>query len=168
MAKGPTKSARLTTAKAPVTAKGEKAMAQEVRESEQDAPILEPLYEREGATALSDVPMALPEELLAEQAVQLPGEAPAMIPPTEEEIEIAEIQGVAAWHNGKKITALWSSKTPRNSFILVQGMGWKKLCNANDSCVVSMTMMAAHAEQTNATVNIRTESDGMVHQIYVW
>jgi len=92
---------------------------------------------------------------------------PGQRPPTEVLVE-AEAEGIAAWHNGKKIVALWSNASPRNAFISVPGMGWKRLSNANDSSYVSLTMLASHAEQTNSTVNLRLEADGKVHEIYVW
>ncbi|MEJ2455840.1 MAG: hypothetical protein P8103_17020 [Candidatus Thiodiazotropha sp.] len=64
--------------------------------------------------------------------------------------------------------ALWCNQTDRNAYIYVGGMGWRKLSNANASALLSMVMLASHAEQTNATVNLRVESDNMVHEIYVW
>jgi len=113
-------------------------------------------------------PAALPEALLEEGAAAAPGAAPTLVPPTEAEIEAAEGEGIAAWHSGVKIAALWCNEANRNAYISVAGLGWKKLSPATDSSVVSMTMLAAHAEQTNANVNIRIEADGMVHEIYVW
>ena len=118
--------------------------------------------------AAEQAPTAIPD-ILSESGVELElGIKPAQTPPSEAQLAAAEEAGIAAWHNSKKITALWSNASTRNAYIAVDGMGWKKLANPNDSSFVSMTMMAAHAEQINATVNIRTESDGMVHEIYVW
>ena len=143
-------------------------MATRQRAKVQEVPDLEPPNTQGQALAFSDGPTALPEVLLEEAAATPPGAVPTLVPPTEADIEAAAGNGIAAWHNGKKITALWSNSSNRNSYIAVEGMGWKKLSNANDSCVVSMTMLATHAEQTNANVNIRIEADGMVHEIYVW
>jgi hypothetical protein len=134
----------------------------------QDIPEIEPSNIHGQASAVADAPVELPAELLEAVAATAPGAAPSLVPPTESALEAATEDGIAAWHNGKKIVALWSNVSNRNAYISVEGMGWKKLSNANDSCVVSMTMMAAHAEQTNANVNIRIEADGMVHEIYVW
>lgn len=130
---------------------------------------MEPPTVHARVTALrAGAPMAIPEALLEEAAATAAGAAPTLVPPTEAEIEAAESEGIAAWYSGKKIVALWSNDDNRNSYISVPGLGWKKLSSANDSSVVSMTMLAAHAEQTNANVNIRIEADGMVHEIYVW
>jgi hypothetical protein len=92
---------------------------------------------------------------------------PAMAPPGETTIE-ADEAGVTAWHNGKKITAMWTNSSNRNAYAAVQGLGWKKLSNANDSAHLSLAMLAAHAEQTNATVNVELGTDQEIHQIYVW
>ena len=75
---------------------------------------------------------------------------------------------IAAWLSNKKITALWMNESARNTWIMVDGVGWKKLSNANDSAWLSMVMLGSHAEQTNATVNVRVEADNMVHSLYVW
>jgi hypothetical protein len=107
-------------------------------------------------------------ESLQEESETVSTDLPAQMPPTEAQMAQAEEVGIAAWYNGKKIAALWCNSSSRNSYISVAGMGWKKLSNANDSCLISMSIMAAHAEATNATVNVRTGSDGMVHEIYVW
>jgi hypothetical protein len=144
--------------------------AQEIhRQHAQETPTVEPSTAQGRVTTLRPgAPMALPEALLQEAAAAAPGRAPTLVPPTEAEIAAAEGEGIAAWHTGVKIVALWSNEANRNAFISVPGLGWKKLSAANDSSVVSMAMLAAHAEQTNANVNIRIEADGMVHEIYVW
>ena len=137
------------------------------RQPAEEAPEVEPPATEAKVTVLPESPTMLPESLM-EEAAQAPAAAPTLVPPTEAEIQAAEAEGIAAWYSGKKITALWSSDANRNSYIAVPGLGWKKLSNANDSSTVSLTMLAATAEQTNANVNIRVEADGMVHEIYVW
>lgn len=91
---------------------------------------------------------------------------PAMTPPNEAAIEAEE--GITAWHNGKKITGMWTNSSTRNAYAAVAGLGWKRISNANDSSHLSMVMMAAHAEQTGATVNLEIGTDQEIHQIYVW
>lgn len=92
---------------------------------------------------------------------------PSMSPPNEVDIQDQEA-GLTAWHNGKKITATWTNSSTRNAYAAIEGLGWKRLSNANDSSHLSMVMMAAHAEQTGATVNVQVGTDQEVHQIYVW
>ncbi|WP_322865624.1 hypothetical protein U5922_005100 [Aquicoccus sp. G2-2] len=63
---------------------------------------------------------------------------------------------------------MWCNASARNAFAAVQGLGWKRLSNANDSSFLALVMMASHAEQTNATVNVEIGTDQEIHQIYVW
>lgn len=77
-------------------------------------------------------------------------------------------EGVSAWQNNKRITALWSINQDRNSWVGIDGVGWRKLANGSDSAIVALTMLGAHAREKNAVVNYREESDGMVHEMYVW
>lgn len=76
--------------------------------------------------------------------------------------------GITAWQNSKKINGLWSTNQNRNSWVGVEGVGWKKLANNSDSAIVALTTLAAHAFQKGYIVNYRDESDGMIHEIYVW
>ena len=78
------------------------------------------------------------------------------------------VAGVSAWQNNKKLTALWSNNASRNSWVGVDGIGWKKLVNTNDSSNVALTMLCTHAREKNSVVNYRDESDGMIYEIYVW
>jgi|SRR5215207_2495170 len=76
--------------------------------------------------------------------------------------------GVTGWNNNKQIIALWSINQNRNSWVGVSGIGWKKLANNSDSAIVALTMLSAHAREKVATVHYRDESDGMIHEMYVW
>jgi len=72
------------------------------------------------------------------------------------------------WQSGKRITSQWTINQDRNSWIGVAGIGWQKLSRASDSGCVSLTMLAGNALITKAYVSYRTESDGMVHEMYVF
>jgi hypothetical protein len=72
------------------------------------------------------------------------------------------------WQSGKTITNQWTINQDRNSWIGVAGIGWQKLSTASDSGCVSLTMLAGSALITKASVSYRTESDGMVHEMYVF
>jgi hypothetical protein len=76
--------------------------------------------------------------------------------------------GVSAWQNNKRITALWSINQNRNSWVAVEGIGWKKLVNNSDSAIVALTMLSSHAREKRSVVNYREESDGMIYEMYVW
>jgi hypothetical protein len=77
--------------------------------------------------------------------------------------------GITAWQNNKRITGLWSINQNRNSWVGVSsGIGWKKLANNSDSAIVALTMLSSHAREKGSVVNYREESDGMIHEMYVW
>lgn len=132
---------------------------------ESEAPALD-VHEATSSITDADAPTLSPDVVAFETTITRELE-PRLAPPTETSAE-ATGEGITAWHNDKKIVALWSNSSPRNAFISVPGMGWKKLANTNDSSFVNMTMLASHAEQTGANVNLRVEADEMVHEIYVW
>ena len=76
--------------------------------------------------------------------------------------------GVSAWQSNKRIISLWSINQNRNSWVGVDGVGWKKLANNSDSAIVALTMLGAHAREKGSAVNYREESDGMIYEMYVW
>jgi hypothetical protein len=76
--------------------------------------------------------------------------------------------GVSAWLNNKRIVSLWSINQNRNSWVGVDGIGWKKLVNNSDSAIVALTMLSSHACEKGSPVNYREESDGMIYEMYVW
>jgi len=116
-----------------------------------------------GLGAPSDMAMAFSE------AVPVKMEGPTIVPATETRAAAsADEQGVSAWHNSKKVTALWCNASDRNAYASVEGVGWRRLSNANDGAHLSLAMLAAHAEQTGSNCNVQIESDNMIHEIYVW
>jgi hypothetical protein len=76
--------------------------------------------------------------------------------------------GITAWQNNKRVTGLWSINQNRNSWVFIDGVGWRKLANNSDSAIVSLTMLGSHAREKNSVVNYREEADGMVYEMYVW
>jgi hypothetical protein len=77
-------------------------------------------------------------------------------------------RGITAWQKNKRINGLWTINQNRNSWIGVSGIGWRKLANNSDSGIVALTMLSAHAREKNSPVNYREESNGMIHEMYVW
>ena len=75
---------------------------------------------------------------------------------------------VGAWVNGKRVSALWAINQNRNSWVHIAGVGWRKLANNSDSVTITLTMLGANAKQSQTSVNYREESDGMIHEMYVW
>jgi hypothetical protein len=89
---------------------------------------------------------------------------PQLVPPT----EAAELSGITAWLTGKQIVGIWSNASPRNSWVSIEGVGWRKLYNAGDTGITEMTMLAAHAKAGGRQCSLRIEADNLVHEIYVW
>ncbi len=95
------------------------------------------------------------------------GESAPLESPPNEAAAADDAFGAGVWHKNKKITALWSKAENRNSWIAVEGLGWKKLANNSDSVVVALTMLNAHAKQMNCNTNLR-EDGNKIKEIYVW
>jgi hypothetical protein len=91
---------------------------------------------------------------------------PQLIPP--EETAAAADTGITAWLSNKKIVGVWSNASNKNSWINVQGTGWRRLHPASENAVVAMTILASHAKADSRTCSVRVESDDHVHEIYVW
>jgi len=73
----------------------------------------------------------------------------------------------STWRSGT-VTALWSNDEARNAWMLVSGIGWRKLLNARDGAFVALVTLASQARQTGRTIQFREEADGMVYEIYLW
>jgi glycine cleavage system protein P-like pyridoxal-binding family len=95
------------------------------------------------------------------------GDAAPTMSPTDA-AQSGSTDGVGAWVSDKKLTALWGISQNRNSWVYIQGVGWKKLANNSDTAVVALTMLAAHVKQTATPFSYREEADGMIHEAYVW
>ena len=76
--------------------------------------------------------------------------------------------GVGAWQNNKKVDSLWTINQDRNSWVGINGVGWKKLAGPNETAISALTMLVAHARATGSPVNYRDESDTLIHEVYVW
>jgi len=112
-----------------------------------------------------DMPTQAPPELAVSATGA--GEAVPSLEPSEA-LSASSIGGVTAWINGKRVSALWGINQNRNSWAHIAGVGWKKLANDSDSAVVALTVLAAHAKQSQTNYNYREEADGMIHETYVW
>lgn len=91
---------------------------------------------------------------------------PQLIPP--EETAAAAETGITAWLSNKKIVGVWSNASNKNSWVNIEGTGWRRIHPASENAVVAMTIIASHARADNRTASLRVESDNNVHEIYVW
>jgi hypothetical protein len=111
------------------------------------------------------------QALSASELKLLPGAGGSVATPTQAVAGVAAQAAAASgtvWQNAKSITSQWTINQDRNSWIGVSGIGWQKLSTASDSGCAALTALAASAIITKASVNYRTESDGMVHEMYVF
>ena len=91
---------------------------------------------------------------------------PSQMPPTA--TEKGNSGGITVWNNDKRVTALWTINQNRNSWVYINGVGWKRLSAASDSANLALTLLAAHAKQSQTNYTYRDESDGLIHESYVW
>ena len=91
---------------------------------------------------------------------------PSQTPPAA--TETGTSGGITAWNNDKRVTALWSINQNRNAWVYINGVGWKRLSTASDSANLALTVLAAHAKQSQTNYTYRDESDGLIHESYVW
>ena len=75
---------------------------------------------------------------------------------------------VGAWQSNKKVDSLWTINQDRNSWVGINGIGWKKLSGPDETSLSALTMLVAHARATGSPVNYRDESDTLIHEVYVW
>lgn len=78
------------------------------------------------------------------------------------------VEAAGVWQSNKRVNALWGTNEPRNSWVLIAGVGWKKLATSTDSSTLALTVLAAHGKLTQVRVDYREESDGCIHEMYVW
>jgi len=91
--------------------------------------------------------------------------APSMLPPAEVGVAAA---AAALWRNNVKIDGMWSIDETRNAWANVAGVGWKKIFNGRDGAFQALVSLLSQARQTNRTVNLREEADGMIYEVYLW
>jgi hypothetical protein len=77
-------------------------------------------------------------------------------------------ESTTLWQRSKQVTAVWCKSEERNSWVAIAGVGWKKLADYSDSANVALSILAAQALQTSRNIDYREESDGMIHEIYLW
>jgi len=150
--------------------KEDHAFDSETSSNESEMPTLDPPQASEsngGNTMSEEKPTLTPPTADSTTASDAGVTAPSLTPTS---LASAEAGGDAltTWNSNKRVTALWAINQNRNSWAYIAGVGWKKLANNSDSAVVALTILAAHAKQSQTNYNYRDESDGMIHETYVW
>jgi len=94
---------------------------------------------------------------------------PTLQPPGIAVDDAAAVGAVTStWQYTKTVVATWSINEPRNAWMSVSGLGWRKLFNGTDGAFVQLIFLAAQARQTGRPISFREEADGLVHEIYLW
>ena len=102
----------------------------------------------------------------AEAVAASVAERPTQTPPS----NLAQQGAVAAGlQTEKKVTGLWRScGADRNSWMHVDGIGWRKFADNSDSAITAFNIIAAHAKTTEKGANYNEGDDGKVNILYVW
>jgi hypothetical protein len=109
-----------------------------------------------------------PSELTPGQQVIAKGvqsSAPTTAPPA---MAVRGSEAFGVWNDNKRVTGLWGIAENRNSWMHIDGVGWKKLADNSDSASIALSMLAGHARALNRAINYRDEADGKVYEMYVW
>jgi hypothetical protein len=106
------------------------------------------------------------EQIAALVAASTPLTGPTMAPPATAARAAEAITGT--WRNNVSIDALWTIDEPRNAWVHVVGLGWRKIYNGRDGAFQALTTLASQARQTNRPVNLREEAGGMIYEVYLW
>lgn len=97
---------------------------------------------------------------------------PSLMPPSLRDpssVSEADMAGVTAiWRSSQYVDAMWSIDQTRNAFMMVRGLGWRKIYNGRDGAFTALVSLASQARQTGRQVSFREEPDGMVYEIYLW
>ncbi|MGJ7030763.1 hypothetical protein [Niabella hirudinis] len=83
-------------------------------------------------------------------------------------IPMQEEAGLTAWNNNTRIVQTWGKAENNNAFLNITGLGWKKIKETNTQAFLALLMIGAHGRDKNSIVNVRTEADNKVYELYVW
>jgi len=75
------------------------------------------------------------------------------------------------WQNNKRIIGLWTNNQAVNAWVLVEGLGWRKLTNPDDDVTLAMLAMSVQAKADNRPVNFFEVGAGgniEIRELYVF
>ncbi|MBZ4189744.1 hypothetical protein [Niabella beijingensis] len=76
--------------------------------------------------------------------------------------------GLTAWNNNVKVVGTWGIAENNNAWLNISGMGFRKIKENNTQALLAILMIGAHARDKNSVVNVRTEADNKVYELYAW
>jgi len=114
-------------------------------------------------------PTALSHERRSEilAAAAGPPGAPVLGPPAPG-APVVNAGGAGTWQSDRRITGLFSADSARNSWLLVQGVGWKQLAATSDGGLLAMTAIGRAARDAGLRVDYREQADGRIYELYAW
>lgn len=92
--------------------------------------------------------------------------APTQAPPAPQKEGVRSVSA-AVWSSDKRVSALYTTYHPRNSWMAVPDLGWKFLANGSDSAAEAMSLLAAHCREKACRIDF-AEDGGLVTEMYVW
>ncbi len=109
---------------------------------------------------------AVPRELTDEERRRL------YAPQSDEALHrVSDLLSVATgreWQRDKRVLGLWTFANDKIGWIWIDGVGWRQLAYTNSSSFIALTLLAASARVSLSRVDYREESDGLIHELYVW
>jgi hypothetical protein len=94
--------------------------------------------------------------------------APKLSPPERASTKEGDTTfGAAVWQTDKRVTGLYTTYHPRNSWMFINGIGWKRVATNNDSAQETMNMLASHCREKACRIDY-AEENGLITEIYVW
>jgi hypothetical protein len=103
-----------------------------------------------------------PEELAIAGAPVEPQGAPTLEPAA------SDAGTTAVWQRNRRVVAVWSNELTRNAWLYASDIGWVRLAHPSDSALLALTILSGHARQTQSMIDYRTDTDGLVHELYIW
>lgn len=79
-----------------------------------------------------------------------------------------DLDSFAVWNNSKKVVQTWGKAQDKNAWLNISDLGWRRIRDANESSMIAILLIGAHARDKGSIVNVRTESDNKVYEIYAW
>ena len=130
-----------------------------------------PVTAGDGTTATLPTRLAPGDDVSLVTSVVPDTAGPTLLPPQHaaSAAAAAASDGVTAavWTYNKTVSGTWCINETRNAWMLVDGVGWKKLFNGTDGAFTALATLAAQARQTGRTISFR-EDGGVVREIYLW
>ena len=103
---------------------------------------------------------ASPSAISITSAILKKGNEPYLTPP--------DLDSFAIWNNSKKVVQTWGKAQDKNAWLNISDLGWRRIRDVNESSMLAILLIGAHARDKGTIVNVRTEADNKIYEIYAW